>query len=301
MKVTRKQLYTIIRNQLLREYTEYFGSEFAEFKQRFDAGGDPEAVAKSMLNELGKGSTRIVYEFSDNPSVVLKIINTDIEPGEEEGVDVHGFTTAGKLASNQWEADLQMQQIYPDIFPRTFEVAPDYSWILAERVDPISKVELLSHVNLGDERFPGGFIGRLQFETVVTLAVDYFKKSPESDFVKNVLNEGTVVEPLADPTAVDPDYDDSLPTNFPLSSFDDTMALSKDERPGQNTRPVSSTLKRRLEKILSVPHVRRIFSAMAELDIPAREFSAKNLGISRISGKLTILDASLWKEHKKLR
>jgi hypothetical protein len=40
---------------------------------------------------------------------------------------------------------------------------------------------------------------------------------------------------------------------------------------------------------------------MAELNIPPREFSPKNLGISKISGKLVILDASLWEEHRKLR
>ena len=54
-------------------------------------------------------------------------------------------------------------------------------------------------------------------------------------------------------------------------------------------------------KVLSDQHLRKMFRAMGELDIPSREFSAKNVGRSAISGKLMLLDASLWKPHEKLR
>jgi len=308
MKVTRKQLYEIIRKHLL-EYSDYFGNEFLEFRRRYDAGEDPEEVALAMFGTqglLGSGSTRIVYGFSDNQSVVLKIINTDIEAGKEDKeVDIHGFTTAGKIASNQWEADLQMQQIYPDIFPRTFEVAPDYSWILAERVNPITKEELLSYVNLGDEKFTRGFLGNIQFQAIIDLAIEYFK-NPKNSFAKRLLS-GSDLKEASELETIE-DEVDFMPTGVaaPMEDPDggwnnlSTKPVSK-EKGSSLSSTGTVNIKRRLEKVLSVPHARRIFSAMAELDIPSREFSAKNLGISRISGKLTILDASLWKEHKNLR
>ncbi len=91
---------------------------FVEFKERVEAGEPALQVAEELLYQLGEGSTRIVYGFSDNPTIVLKIINTthaivDMDKGE----DKYGFTKKHKVVSNQNEADLQMQQQYQGQVP----------------------------------------------------------------------------------------------------------------------------------------------------------------------------------------
>ena len=56
-----------------------------------------------------------------------------------------------------------------------------------------------------------------------------------------------------------------------------------------------------LKDLISDSHNRQVISAMLDLNIPAREFLPKNLGISEITGKLLIIDASLWETHKPIR
>ena len=276
MKLTRSALLEIIKKSLLVEYSEYFGKKFIEFKQRFNKGEPALIVARDILNEVGAGSTRVVFSFSDNPTVVLKVINTEVPMGQGSE-DIHGFTIRNKVQSNQWEADLTMQQLYPDIFPRTFEVSQDYSWILSERVTPLSGFQdLLDAINLGDEVFSAGRIGNIQFQAIIELAIEALK--PGENEAKKMISEIMLME-----------------------GFDSDPTLQTDpNRP--NTRGAGMNLfKRRIIKVLSNPHVRKMLRAMGELDIPPREFSAKNLGVSEISGKLMLLDASLWKPHEKLR
>jgi len=297
MKITKRQLLEIIKKSLLIEYSEYFGNKFIEFKNRFNKGEPAIDIARDILDEVGAGSTRIVFSFSDNPTIVIKLINTAVQsrldwearpgnfpvgdplravPGRDfdPEEDIHGFTTKNKLQSNQWEADLTMQQLYPDIFPRTFEVADDYSWILSERVVPLKNFnELLDNINLGDETFSAGRIGNIQFQAIIEMAVDAVR--PGDNAAKRMISEAML---------------------FEMEDLDPTLKIDP-ERPlrGKNL------FKRRIMKVLSDQHLRKMFKAMGELDIPSREFSAKNLGISTISGKLMLLDASLWKAHKKLR
>ena len=270
MLITR----SIIRRLLLREYSEYFGKEFVEFKSNFKQGENPLVIAEEMgLQKIGSGSTRVVYGLRDNPEFVLKIINTNVKM-ETDVEDIHGFSKHHKKLSNQWEADLRMQQLYPDVFPRSFEVADDYSWILSERVDPLKGWDdLLNRINLQGERFSPGGIGRIQFQAVIEIAIESLKH--DKSFAKKLVSEA-----LKD---------------------DDTVVMQGDKVPAFQGTPRNiqgpELFKSRVMKVLSDPHVRNIFIAMGDLDIPPREFSAKNLGISRISGKLIILDASLWKDH----
>ena len=279
MKLTRRKLEEIIKKCLLREYPEYFGKEFIAFKSRYERGEDPLSIAQSMLKEVGSGSTRRVFEFSDNPTVVLKVINTSV-PMKTGIEDIHGFTRQHKMQSNEWEADLTMQQLYPDVFPRTFEVANNYSWILSERVVPLKSFEeLLQNIGLGDENFPQGQMGRIQFQAVVEMAVEALK--PGDSFAKQLVSEVMLIE--AD-----------------IIDNDPTMPMARRDQPKPGRQPAINIFKKRVMKILSKPHVRKIFKAMGSLNVPAREFSAKNLGISTISNKLMLLDASLWEEHKKL-
>ena len=55
-----------------------------------------------------------------------------------------------------------------------------------------------------------------------------------------------------------------------------------------------------VKKVLQKPENRQLFLAAAELNIPAREFLPKNMGLSTIGPEhLVLLDASLWEEPKK--
>jgi len=274
MKLTKKSLLEIIEKSLLLEYPEYFGKKFIEFKQRFEAGEPALLVARDILDQIGAGSTRVVFSFSDNPAYVLKVINTEVPMGKDSE-DIHGFTRRHKLQSNQWEADLTMQQLYPDIFPRTFEVADDFTWILSERVTPLKSFqELLNAINLGDEVFGAGRIGKIQFQAIIELAIESLK--PGENEAKQMISEIMLMEAF--------DSDPTLKMN-----------------PDRGRSPGMNLFKSRIIKVLSNVHVRKMLRAMGELDIPSREFSAKNLGVSEISGKLMLLDASLWKPHVKLR
>ena len=281
MKITTRQL-----RRLIREYSEYFGSEFIRFKNAHADGQHPLTAAYENLIELGSGSTRVVFQFTDNKSQVLKVINSPensyIDSGGED--ERTGFSRKNMIDSNIWESDLKMQMLYPDIFPRTFEVAKDRSWILAERVDPIDRSTFIRMIGLEGEGIKPGYLGNIKLLSLVGLAVLYYqeKKSGGTGPLQSligVLNEQGETK---------------------------TYVMTKN-KPGGTSTPkaagsiLTKTVVRRLKKMLSDPHMRKIYSAMAQLGIPPREFSPKNLGISRISKKLMILDASLWEEHREVR
>ena len=64
--------------KFLNEDASYFGAAFVEYKTLVDNGGDPLWSAyKTKLREIGRGSTRVVFELPDNDDFVLKIINKE--------------------------------------------------------------------------------------------------------------------------------------------------------------------------------------------------------------------------------
>tara|TARA_B100000900_G_scaffold391772_1_gene386689 strand:+ start:6647 stop:7489 length:843 start_codon:yes stop_codon:yes gene_type:complete len=280
MKITLHQL-----KKLIREYSEFFGNEFMRFKNAHAEGQHPLTAAYENLIELGSGSTRVVFEFTDNKSQVLKVINSPensyIDAGGED--ERTGFSRKNMIDSNIWESDLKMQMLYPDIFPRTFEVSPDRSWILAERVDPINRDTFIKMIGLEGEGIKPGYLGNIKMQALIALATMYFKERGNPS-TKSVVDAVGVIK-----------------ENETLTH------IMTNNRPGRESTPkakgsiLTKTVIRRLRKMLADPHMRKIYSAMAELGIPPREFSPKNLGISRISRKLMILDASLWEEHREVR
>jgi len=254
--------------RFLKEDPAYFGQSFVDFQKRVKAGEHPLKVAEETLIHIGKGSTRKVFGFPDNKTHLLKIINVDII-GDEEYYEPDfknpftGFDRKHKTVSNENEADLKMQQRYPFVFPRTYEAADDYSWILAERVQPIGSRALASIFNI-----PQDIIyleNRKEYVKLMGMATEYMKPG-------STLNEGD------DPTvALDPDRVSQVPPR---------------EEPWDNTRQRLDWLTR---DILADSHNRQLFRAVAMLGIPPRELIPKNLGISKFGGDhLVILDASLW-------
>lgn len=282
MKITLRQL-----RRLIREYSEYFGSEFMRFKNAHADGQHPLTAAYENLLELGSGSTRVVFEFTDNKSQVLKVINSPensyIDTGGED--ERTGFSRKHMIDSNVWESDLKMQMLYPDIFPRTFEVAKDRSWILAERVDPIDRDTFIRMIGLEGERIKPGYLGNIRLQALIGFAVMYFKARSNPEYKHIVDSVGLIREEDATKTMKIKPY----------------SVRPQQQNSGKTKTKLPDIVVRRLRKMLADPHMRKIYSAMAELGIPPREFSPKNLGVSRISNKLMILDASLWDEHRDIR
>ena len=78
---------------------------------------------------------------------------------------------------------------------------------------------------------------------------------------------------------------------------DDTKKIEKQSE--QTFSPFYRSYLETIKKIVTNKQNAKILGAMGSLKIPPREFSPKNLGISRISKKLVILDASLWEKYIK--
>ena len=78
---------------------------------------------------------------------------------------------------------------------------------------------------------------------------------------------------------------------------DDTRRVEKENN--QTFSPFYRSYLETIKKIVTNKQNAKILGAMGALKIPPREFSPKNLGISRISKKLVILDASLWEKYIK--
>ena len=248
--------------KFIKEDIGYFGKKFVEFKKRVDAGQHPLKVAQLYLDYIGKGSTRKVFGFKDNKTHLLKVINVELV-GNEEAYDADfrnpftGFNRKHKVVSNENEADLKMQSKYPNVFPRTYEYAPDYSWILTERVQPIGSEKLAEIFNIPEELLrlenKGDYMQVL--EIVIAKIKGQLSLNEESTF------------------QMDPDR---------VRRVDpETLRLQQ--------------LYAYADAILSDKHNRKIFRAVADLGIPPRELTPKNLGISNFGEPhLVILDASLW-------
>ena len=267
--------------KFITEDAKFFGKTFEEFKERTDAGEHPRKVAEELLKEIGQGSTRLAYELPDNPDYVVKIINVELDPWSDDPnkeLDapgyinpITGFNRKHKLDSNAWEADLQMQQRYPDVFPRSFEVAKDFSWILVERVELIDGATLIEFLNL-----PATYSNH-QLRIAVRDTIDYMHDkfiSKEYNYMSDYLNEDDAAT-----------YADPSDATYTLGPEDKQRFRS----PPKQVRDVKS--------ILSSPNNRQLFMAAAALGIPAREFKPSNFGLSTMGEKhLVLLDASLWKE-----
>ena len=84
---------------------------------------DPECLEEYGFEKIGEGSFRAVYALPDNPNYVMKI--ADELWGDADTKDM-----------NKQEADKFAQTGYPDLLPKVYDTAKDYSWIVVERVRP---------------------------------------------------------------------------------------------------------------------------------------------------------------------
>ena len=270
----------------LTENVEYFGADFLEYKNRTSIGENPVVVAKDLFGSpIGEGSTRIVFEVGTD--FVLKVINIPevyADESELEEPDATGFTKSHKLRANKYESDLKMQMQYSEMFPRTFETAEDSSWILAERVEPIKYKKLLERLGIA-----GLVNSKQQYKMAIEIAYQYMidKNLHDKDesYITNMLKE-------ADSYMADT-YNTMALDKTTKKDMTDTVPLPPSQ-PQSKQKPFKFNFFDIPKKMLQNTEFLKILSTAAFLSIPARELRAGNLGISRLSGKLVILDTSLW-------
>ena len=85
--------------------------------------------------------------------------------------------------------------------------------------------------------------------------------------------------------------------SYDLSDEDVTIKDPALIKPKEALTPARRSYLETVKKIVDNKQNAKILGAMGSLGIPPREFSPKNLGLSRITKKLVILDASLWEEY----
>ena len=285
--LTKKKLRALIFEAV---GAAYFGDDFLEFKRKTESGEFPWDVLRDMGSKakyVGEGSTRFVYQFADSPDFVVKIINWPKGRDPEEQAST-GFKRSNMIDSNKWESDLLIQQRYTEVFPRTYEVAKDHSWILVETVDPIPDYATLFNImGIDDTIFPANKkVLRMLFIELIADCIEVFQ-NPGSDmrsiiFKSDLLDEATGMS----------DFD-----SYDLSDEDVTIKDPALIKPKEALTPARRSYLETVKKIVDNKQNAKILGAMGSLGIPPREFSPKNLGLSRITKKLVILDASLWEEY----
>ena len=260
--------------------SSYFGQEFADFKKRVARGEDPNKVAKDMLKPIGVGSTRRVYGFTDNPDIVLKIILESHAAPRGIGKSRDplapdpktGFTTRHKKAANEWEGYVAIQQKYPGVFPKSYEIADDFSWILTEKVEEAKLPEIMDLLGLkGVTLGIGTFAKDEAFTRIMMKLVDHLRQ--------RFGGKGS------------PDVED--PRWAHLSD-----PLKKPAATGRGAYLKNKPLNI-MRKMLESKDNQRLFLAIAELGIPADELRPDNFGISTQPQRhLVLLDTSLWDDPK---
>ena len=121
--------------KLLMENWRKFLNERMKFGEGFEqwihgeGECEEQSVNPSCLMEYGfekvdEGSFREVWQLPDNPNYVMKVTAGEFGSSEEQRV------------MNQREADMITQTGYPDLLPKVYDRAKDYSWIVVEAVEP---------------------------------------------------------------------------------------------------------------------------------------------------------------------
>tara|TARA_B100000287_G_C20637472_1_gene782218 strand:+ start:302 stop:1150 length:849 start_codon:yes stop_codon:yes gene_type:complete len=150
MKITRKQLKNMIRENLRDMEGAFFGPSISFLLDNPDVllsvNNKRGWLRKNIGNILGAGHSREVYEISDHLGLVLKVAIAGYYSKNPGGIHVDG------IRSNSLEA--KYFNLYPDFFPKTYVYDKNFTWIVIERLHVItSEQELSDMLNLNFEVF----------------------------------------------------------------------------------------------------------------------------------------------------
>ena len=290
--------------KFLNEDASFFGEKFLEYKSLVDNGGDPLWSAyKAKLREIGRGSTRVVFELPDNDDFVLKIINKEEisktpgeDPNQEDVEDRHGFTIQNKRNANMYEADIKIQIDNPSLFPKSTEHAEDYSWILVEKVEQLTKQEFRAELGLPDD------INVLSILALSEMIIQAWQnKENKTHYSHQYVAEAAETFNLDDiddeETEADSSLDDVTGDLDTPHDPDDTIKMP--DSIIQDRKSATETTRENIKSILKNIQAVRILALMAKYNIQATEFKASNLGISKLNGgKIVMLDTSMWDDKE---
>jgi hypothetical protein len=289
--------------KFLNENAAYFGEKFVEYKTLVDEGGDPLWSAyKAQLKEIGRGSTRIVFELPDNNDFVLKIINKEEisktpgqDPNQEDIEDRHGFTIQNKRNANMYEADIKIQIENPSLFPKSAEHAEDYSWILVEKVEPLIKQEFRELLGLPSD------MKSITILALASMIIEAWQNKENKDhYSHRYVAEAAETFNLDDFDEEESDISTSMNVetdDYKSSDDDKTMKMSNINN--DKREDGIEITKQNIRSILGNTQAVRILSLMAKYNIQATEFKASNLGISKLNGgKIVMLDTSMWDDKE---
>jgi hypothetical protein len=79
------------------------------------------------FKKVGRGAFRAVYTVPDNSEIVLKIARPMVGAAMSNAA----------IASNREETELGRDSKYIEFMPKVYDVADDYSWIVAQKVTPL--------------------------------------------------------------------------------------------------------------------------------------------------------------------
>lgn len=277
--------------KFLNEDASYFGNSFVNYKTLVENGGDPLWSAyRAKLKEIGRGSTRVVFELPDNNDFVLKIINKEEiskvpgeDPNKEGVIDRHGFTIQNKRNANMYEADIKIQIDNPILFPKSTEHAEDYSWILVEKVEQLTKQEFRAALGLPVDT---------SATTILALSgmiiEAWQNKENKSHYSHQYVAESSEFSSLDDIEQHIGEDETTKMSNVPNI-----------DKQSQNSTTYTNKIKENIKSILRNVQAVRILALMAKHNIQATEFKASNLGISKLNGgKIVMLDTSMWDDKK---
>ena len=217
-------------------------------------------------------------------------MNPGEDPNKEDVPDRHGFTIQKKRNANMYEADIQIQMENPDLFPKSTEYADDYSWILVEKVEPLSQEEFRKQLNLPKD------INFRAIQGLVQMIIEarqnaHDKKHYSHEFVA----EADSTMGFHDlPTEIETDIDGGV-------TADDLNDYQTKAEPELQAKKVTrkDSVRENIKGILRNTQAVRILMLMAKYDIVSTEFKAANLGISKLNGgKIVLLDTSMWDDKE---
>ena len=88
---------------------------------------DPQCLKEHGFEKIGEGSYRQVWALPDNPDYVMKTATGDFKDPKAQA------------EMNKAEADAIVQTGYPELVPKVYDTAGDYSWIVVEKVKPYAE------------------------------------------------------------------------------------------------------------------------------------------------------------------
>lgn len=219
---------------------------------------DPEVEAvrnhfEIPFEYIADGSFRVTFSIGNNR--IIKISKDLLGAGAEDDFDVSQM--------NQDDWTMGKDDLVTDVFPRSYENAPDFSWIVMEQVEPLRQEEdffkyfrtklLPDPVSLGEE-------GRSDYETLIRILLE--------------MNHYKLMRPLRE--------EDTLKGYFLGSEI-----VKKSEN------PEVSLLDIRRDLIKNSRTFRGFVRALTRYNIRVSEINGDNVGIAK-DGRLVLLDSSIF-------